>query len=211
MSELHIIKPLHESTKRDYYERMIKDKPECMRIARQFGKDYFDGDRKYGYGGYVYDGRFKAVAKVLAEKYNLNSKSKILDFGCGKGFLMHDLNELLGCECEGFEISRYAIENALVNLKITNKLPDPDKDFDLIISLGVLHNFRLMLLKKVFNLFKLFSKHQFITLDSYHNSQELFNLQCWSLTCQSFFTPDEWIFLFKEWGYTGDYEFLFFE
>ena len=42
------------------------------------------------------------------------------------------------------------------------------------------------------------------------NEKELFNLQCWALTCQSFFSKDEWIWIFDEFGYKGDYEFIYF-
>ena len=48
-------------------------------------------------------------------------------------------------------------------------------------------------------------------VESYRSEQEQFNLQCWALTCESFFDVDEWIRLFDRFGYTGDYEFIFFE
>jgi SAM-dependent methyltransferase len=188
---------------------MTPDKPECMRIARQFGKEYFDGDRKYGYGGYYYDGRFKEVAKKLSENYVIKRKTKILDYGCGKGFLMYDLQEMFGCQCTGYEISKYAKDNAY---KVGDKIFDYfTGGYDLVLALGVLHNLPLQSLRWAIGDIQKAGKNKFITVDSYRNEKELYNLQCWTLTCEQFFTPDEWRFLFNEWGYTGDYEFLFFE
>ena len=40
---------------------------------------------------------------------------------------------------------------------------------------------------------------------------ELFNLECWALTAESLFHTEEWIWLYKEFGYNGDYEFIYFE
>ena len=48
-------------------------------------------------------------------------------------------------------------------------------------------------------------------VEAYRDETELFNLQCWALTCESFFRPDEWIWMYNEWGYNGDYEFIYFE
>ena len=86
---LNIVTTLHESTKRDYLARMVDDKVSCMRVAKHYDKDYWDGDRRYGYGGYNYiPGRWKQVAKELISIYNLKSGSKVLDIGCGKGYLL---------------------------------------------------------------------------------------------------------------------------
>jgi len=48
-------------------------------------------------------------------------------------------------------------------------------------------------------------------MESYRNEKELFNLQCWALTAESFLDPDEWRWVFDCCGYQGDYEFIFFE
>jgi len=205
--KVNIISKLHERTYRDYLARMTPDKPKCMMLARQFGYNFFDGERKYGYGGYEYDGRFVPVAKALAERYNLTSKSDVLDYGCAKGFLTKDLRSLImGIKVWGYDISEYAKENAVTPIIQYDK----KEHYDLIVSLGTLHNLTLPELKETLQMFEKKGTHKYITVDSYRNEQELFNLQCWTLTCECFFRPEEWEFLFKEWGYTGDWEPLFF-
>src|SRR5262249_13344497 len=92
---LNIVTPLHKSTKRDYVARMIDDKVHCMLKAKEYEFDYWDGDRRYGYGGYRYDGRWKPVAQKLIETYRLEPGSKILDVGCGKAHLLYELSQLL--------------------------------------------------------------------------------------------------------------------
>jgi len=216
----NIVTPLHQSTSRDCLARMIDDKVECMEIAKQYEKDYWDGDRRHGYGGYKYmPGRWKPVAEALIEIYKLGPGSKVLDVGCGKGFL---LDEMLLIEPElqiaGFDISEYGISCAsdlvrphLFIHEAQSKYPFEDKEFDLVISLGTLHNLRLFDLKQALNEVERVGKQGYVMLESYRNEQELFNLQCWALTCESFFDKEEWIWLYEYMGYSGDYEFIFFE
>ena len=110
---LQIVTPLHKATKRNYLERMNDSKVEAMIVAKQYGFEYWDGDRRYGYGGYKYiPGRWKPVAEALIDHYQLNSSSKILDVGCGKGFLLLELQLLVpGTSITGFDISQYALAN----------------------------------------------------------------------------------------------------
>lgn len=90
-------------------------------IAKQYGKEFFDGDRVNGYGGYYYDGRWKKVVEKLKEVYGINSNSSVLDIGCGKGFLLHDLLDMIpGIKVSGIDISEYAINKALDKLGIHN-------------------------------------------------------------------------------------------
>ena len=194
------------STKRRYLDRMKDEKVKCMKVARKFDKDFFDGPRRFGYGGYKYDGRFKPVAQALIDQYKLTQTSKVMDFGCAKGFLLKELKELCGCECYGYDVSRYALSNSVTEII----KPKVTQDFDLIVSLGTLHNLKLWDLKTMLKYCNNAARNSYITVDSYRNIRELFNLQCWALTCEQFFRPREWEFLFSEWGYTGDYEFLFF-
>jgi SAM-dependent methyltransferase len=216
----HFVTPLHQATKRDYLARMIDDKVSCMKIAKQYEYDYWDGDRRYGYGGYKYiPGRWKPVAEALIETYKLGPGSRILDIGCGKGFLLHEI-ALLEPEIKisGFDISIHGIEQAtdivkpnLFMHRAEEPYPFDDDEFDLVISLGAFHNLRLFELKTALTEMERVGKQGYIMLESYRNELELFNLQCWALTCESFFDEEEWVWLYKEFGYTGDYEFIYFE
>jgi len=87
---------------------------ENKRIAKQYGKEFFDGDRVNGYGGYYYDGRWKTVAKKMQELYGINKDSAVLDIGCAKGFLLFDLQEMIpGIQVAGLDISEYALNHAM--------------------------------------------------------------------------------------------------
>jgi 2-polyprenyl-3-methyl-5-hydroxy-6-metoxy-1,4-benzoquinol methylase len=96
MPELDFITSIHRSAKRNYLDRVIGvDKAECAVIAKKFGRDYWDGDRKHGYGGYHYDGRWRPVAEAMAAHYGLKAEHEVLDLGCGKGFLLHELAQVV--------------------------------------------------------------------------------------------------------------------
>ena len=209
----------HESTKRNYLDRVVRgDKPECASVARKFSKDYWDGERKYGYGGYSYDGRWSAVAERIVSHYKLAGKVKILDVGCGKGFLLHELRKILPeSSVHGIDISSYAIENSIESVRPFLKhgnatsLPFEDKTFDLVISLMTLHNLYIFdLFKALKEVQRVTKNHSYISVESYRNEVEKANLLNWQLTCESFYTPEEWIWIFNECGITCDYEFLFF-
>ena len=216
---LNIVTTLHKRAKRDYIGRMNDDKVVCMKAARQYEKDFWDGDRRYGYGGYTYDGRWAVVAKQLIETYSLPDDAKILDVGCGKGFLLYELKKLLPeSRVTGIDISKHALENAkeeiknsLINSKAQDPYPWGDNEFDLVISLTTLYNLEIYDLKTSLQEVERVGKNKYITVESYRNDEELFNLQCWALTCEIFLKPREWIWLFKEFGYNGDYEFIYFE
>ncbi|MBM3149465.1 MAG: class I SAM-dependent methyltransferase, partial [Chloroflexi bacterium] len=196
---------------------MINNKINCMKIAKKYDFDFWDGERKYGYGGYKYDGRYEIVAKKLIQEYNLKKNAKILDVGCGKGFLLYEFKKLLpGSEVRGFDISKYAIENSKEEIRsglfvydAKDSYPFKDKEFDLVFSITTLHNLKIFNLKNALNEIERVGKNRYIVVESYRNEQELFNLECWALTCQSFFSKDEWEWLFNEFKYTGDYEFIY--
>ncbi|MDK9718874.1 MAG: class I SAM-dependent methyltransferase [Trichlorobacter sp.] len=189
-----------------------------MKVARQFGADFWDGDRRYGYGGFRYDGRWKPVAERLIADYALAPDCSILDIGCGKGFLLYELQLLLpDARIVGFDISDYAIANAKEEIRSNlfvhraqDVLPFQKHEFDLVISLTSLHNLYLPDLKVALQQMERVGKQKYLVVEGYRNEEELFNLQCWALTCTAFFTPGEWEWLFKEFGYNGDYEFIFF-
>ncbi len=215
----NIMTPMHKRAKREYLPRMVDDKVTCMLKAKEYEFDYWDGDRRYGYGGYNYDGRWKVVAEKYIQEYNLGPQAKVLDVGCGKAHILYEMKQLLPeAELVGFDISHHGIatapEGIRPNLSIyraQDAYPYGDKHFDLVISNGCLHNLRLFELKTALAEIQRVGKQGYVMLESYRNELELFNLQCWALTCESFFDTAEWIWLYTHFGYTGDYEFIYFE
>ncbi|MBF0486900.1 MAG: class I SAM-dependent methyltransferase [Nitrospirae bacterium] len=216
---LNIITPLHKQTARDYLARMSDGKVDCMKVARRFDRDFWDGDRRYGYGGYRYDGRWSQPAAELIKTYNLGQNAKILDVGCGKGFLLYELKKLLPeCTVVGFDLSPYAVENSKQEIKphlmvgnAREPYPYGDKSFDLVISITTLHNLRVYELKSALKEIERVGRNKYIAVESYNCEQQLFNLQCWALTCESFYKTEEWVWIYNEFGYTGDYEFIYFD
>ena len=220
MGFIDFLTPLHRATRRDYLGRVTEfPKAEAAKIAKQYGFDYWDGDRKFGYGGYKYDGRWKKVAEPMIKHYNLKPGDRVLDVGCGKGFLLHDMREAMpGLEVSGIDISEYAIENAKPEvrefLQVGNavELPYEDKSFDLVISLNTLHNLFIYDLEKALKEIERVSrKNKYIVVESYRNEEEKVNLMYWILTAEDFFTPQEWEWIFDRCGYRGDYSFIYFE
>lgn len=220
MARRDFISSLHKATPRDYLKRVMEcDKAECATVSKQFGKDYFDGDRKYGYGGYRYDGRWVPFARKLVECYGLKPGNKVLDIGCGKGFLVHDFRQALpGLEAFGIDVSSYAIANAMEAIKphvregSAVSLPYPDREFDLVVSINTLHNLRIYdLARALKEIERVGKEHKFIVMDSYRNEREKVNLLYWQVTCECFFTPEEWEWVFEQCGYRGDYDVVCFE
>ena len=218
--ELNFVNKNHSLTKRNYLERMINSKVKCMIEAKKYSKNYWDGSRKYGYGGYRYiPNRWTSVAKKIIKKFKLKNNSSILDIGCGKAFLLYEIKKILpNIHISGFDISRYAIQKAPEEIrqnlfvhKAQDKYPFIKKKFDLAMSLGCFHNLELNDLKKALKEMQRVSKKSYIMVESYRNEKELFNLQCWALTCESFFSKKEWIWIFKEFNYNQNYEFIYFK
>lgn len=216
---LNLVTPVHTKTKREYLSKMIDDKVKGMIIARQYGVEFFDGERKHGYGGFRYDGRWENTARKLIELYQLPPNARILDVGCAKGFLLYEFKKLLPhSQVTGLDISEYAVthgkeevRNALLVGRAQDPYPFQNQEFDLTLSFTTIHNLKVFELKSALSEIERVSKNKFIVVESYRNEEELFNLQCWALTCDSFFSPDEWCWLYDQFGYTGDYEFIFFD
>lgn len=217
---VNYVTSLHKATKRSYIDRMMDEKVLCMLKAKEYEFEYWDGDRRYGYGGYKYiPGRWKPVAEKLIENYNLDNGSSILDIGCGKGHLLYELKQLLPeLKIKGIDISDHGIKNSkeeikkhIIKHKAQVSYPFKDNEFDLVISLGCLHNLRLMELEVALGEIERVGKQGYVMLESYRNEAEQFNLQCWALTCESFFDEGEWVWLYNHFGYSGDYEFIYFE
>ena len=195
------------------------DKAECAEVAIRFDKDYWDGERHFGYGGYHYDGRWRTIAEGMIRYYKLKSGVRILDVGCGKGFLLHEFMQLLpNVTIAGLDISQYAIDHAKEEVKpflqvgTATHLPFDDVSFDFIVSVNTLHNLYIhdlwQSLKEIERVGK-GSKH--IIVETYRNEREKANLLYWQLTCRSFHTPQEWEWIFKQTGYGGDYSYITFE
>ncbi len=216
---LNIVTGLHGKTGRNYVERMMDEKVACMEVARGYGGRFWDGDRRFGYGGYVYDGRWAPVAEALIAQYNLPANARILDVGCGKGFLLYELKKLLpDAEVRGVDISDYALGEAkeeirenLFHHRAEAPYPFEEGAFDLVISLTTLHNLKIFDLSAALKEMERVGRNRYLVVESYRSERELFNLQCWALTCEAFFRPEEWVWLMESFGYTGDYEFIYFE
>jgi SAM-dependent methyltransferase len=211
---------LHNATKRDYVARVVEhDKAECAEIAGRFGEEYWDGPRQYGYGGYRYDGRWLPVAEAIARHYGLASGDRVLDVGCGKGFLLHELTRAVpGLQISGIDVSGYAIANAhdpvrpFVSEGHAESLPYDDDAFDVVLSLGTLHNLGAeALYRSLAEIERVARRSAYVMVESYRSEREKANLLYWQLTCRSFYSVEDWEFVFKRAGYTGDYGFIFFE
>ena len=216
----NFINPNHKKTKRNYIERMINEKVKCMKISKKYDFDYWDGDRKYGYGGFKYiPGYNESLAENIIKTYNLTNESKVLDIGCGKGFLMYEIKKKLeNIDILGIDISRYAKNNSIKEIKkyiiiqdARNKIKFKDNFFDLVISINTLHNFKINEVNNSISEIERVGKSKFICVESYRNEIEQFNLQCWALTAETLIDKDSWKWLFNQVNYTGDYEFIYFE
>jgi protein-L-isoaspartate(D-aspartate) O-methyltransferase len=220
MPEIDFISKVHQSTARDYVARVTEvDKAAVAEKAIQFGYDYWDGDRTTGYGGYHYDGRWLPVAQDIAAHYGLKAGDRVLDVGCGKGFLMYEfLQAVPGVEVRGMDLSEYAIEHAKEEVKPfmevanANDLPYEDNSFDLVVSINSLHNLYINdLFKALGEMQRVGKGGKWLNVEAYRNEREKMNLMYWQLTCRAFHTPQEWQWIFQQAGYTGDYGFIYFE
>lgn len=217
--EIDFININHKKTKRNYLARVNNvNKAKAAKIAKKWSFDYWDGSRDINYGGYYYDGRWLPIAKKMIKHYKLKENSKILDVGCGKGFLMYEFKRLLPkCQVYGQDISKYAIKNSKSEIKkkikhgCASKLKFESNYFDLVISLNTLHNLYCFdLVKALKEIERVSRKNKYICVESYRNETEKVNLLYWQVTCESFYTPSEWKWFFKQSKYTGDHSFIYF-
>jgi SAM-dependent methyltransferase len=204
----------YPKTKRNLEERLASKTDADRAIARQFGRDFFDGDRNHGYGGFNYMPRFwQPVIPTFKDYWDLTANSSLLDVGCAKGFMLHDLAESIpGITLKGIDISEYAIKNAMVDMKshvqVANatQLPFPDKSFDVVISINTVHNLdRNDCVQALQEIERVSRGHSFITVDAYRNDDEKERMNAWNLTAKTIMSVEEWITFFKDIGYTGDY------
>lgn len=193
----------------------LKNKEINSAIAKKFDKEYFDGTREQGYGGYIYDGRWKVVAKEIIKRYQLKTGSHFLDVGCAKGFLIYDLKKIFPkLNVHGLDISEYAksksFEEIKQNIHIgnSNGLDFPDNFFDASVSINTIHNHDYEnCLKSIKELIRVTKnkKNIFIQVDAYNNDEEKQLFETWMLTAKTYLKPTEWLDMFKKANYEGDY------
>lgn len=217
---IDFLSPLHKATKRDYLAR-VNDFPkaEAARIAGRFDYDYWDGDRRVGYGGYRDDGRWKTVAQAFIDHYGLKPGHKVLDVGCGKAFLLKELKLAVpGLEVFGLDISQYALDHAPAEVKgdlrlgKAQNLPYADHEFDFVYSITTLHNLLCFdMVSALREMERVGKGKSYLVVESFRNEEEKVNLLYWQLTCKCFFSPEEWAWFFELAGYRGDHSFIYFE
>ncbi|MEE2704890.1 MAG: class I SAM-dependent methyltransferase [Pseudomonadota bacterium] len=212
MRLINLLKKIPNS-KRDSKKRAQKKTREIISKANEFGKYYFDGPREYGYGGYIYDGRWVPVAKDIINYFDLKPGDKILDIGCAKGFLVSDLVKICpGLNVYGLDISEYALNLSPENTKnkliraTCEALPFSENQFDAVISINTIHNCRRDgVIKSLKEITRVSKGKAFIQVDAYHNEEQKKEFLDWVLTAKFHGYPDEWFEVFKEANYKGDY------
>ena len=222
MSEIDYMSVLHNSTKRDYLAR-VNDieypKAKAAELAKKFDYDYWDGDRRICYGGYKYiPGRWETVAKAIKENYKLPNDARILDIGCGKGYLLYDFLKVLpNAEVFGIDKSSYAIKNSKEEIRKSlvlgnaNHLPWEDNYFDLVVSINTLHCLDCYDLERaLIEIERVGKNYKYICVESFRNEIEKANLLYWQVSCEAFHSPKGWEWWFKKTGYSGDHSFIYF-
>jgi SAM-dependent methyltransferase len=204
----------------DRYPRTTRDiaaraaaVPVQREVAKRFAREYFDGDRGQGYGGYRYDGRWVPVAERIRDFYGLRAGDHVLDIGCAKGFLLHDLRRAVpGLRVTGLDISGYALAHAMEDvhsglvLGSADRLPFGDKSFDLVVSINTVHNLeRADCVRALSEMERVSRRHRYVRVDSWLTELQREKFERWQLTARTYSDPDGWRRLFAEAGYTGDY------
>ena len=213
MAEINLL-DLYPRSKRPIDERGKFTTEEHRAVARQFGYEFFDGDRLYGYGGYMYHPRFwQSTVRRFRDYYHLVDDAGVLDIGCAKGFMLHDFKELMPrLRVAGIDVSEYALNHApdsvRSDLRIGNakQLPWEDQSFDLVTAINTVHNLPLEECKQALREIERVSRgNSFVMVDAYRTEDEKKRLEDWVLTCKTYMHVDAWKKLFEEVGYTGDY------
>ena len=211
--EINLLKN-YPKTKRNIKDRGADKTEEDRKVARRFGKDFFDGDRKHGYGGFRYSPKFwQPVIPAFQQHFSLSAHSSVLDVGCGKGFMMYDMVKLIPeIQVKGIDISEYAIQNTIdsienfVQIANAKELPFEDNSFDVVISINTVHNLNREECGKALQEIERVSRgRSFITVDAYHDDDEKEAMLSWNLTGKTIMHVDEWKNFFSEVGYTGDF------
>lgn len=213
MAEVNLARR-YPTSKRDLAKRNLNKTDDVIRISRQFGFEYFDGAREYGYGGYRYDGRWLPIAQDMIAHWGLRSGMRVLDVGCAKGFLVKDFMKACpGLEAFGLDISIYALihcESEIVgrlHLGSATSLPFPDRSFDAVVCINTLHNLRrddcVLGLREIQRVAR--DGKAYVQVDSYRTPEERSQFLEWALTPYTHDYAAGWMQIFSEAGYTGDY------
>lgn len=213
MAEVNLLRR-YPAAKRNVQKRAHAKTDEHVRISREYGFDYFDGSREYGYGGYRYDGRWVAIAEDMIAHWDLKPGMRVLDVGCAKGFLVKDFMKACpGLEAFGLDVSEYAIMHCepevvgRLHLGNAPKLPFPDKSFDAVISVNTIHNLERAQCVEALREIERIARggKAYVQVDSYRTPEERELFLDWVLTANTHDYPDGWKTIFAEAGYTGDY------
>ena len=214
MPEIDLMSRYPQTKREKIINERIAVSEEERFIAQQFGKEYFDGPRRLGLGGYYYNQKyFRPVVEDMIEHYGLTSKSSVLDVGCGKGFMLYDFTQSLpGITIAGIDISDYCLENAVEEVKpyikkaSCDNLPFEDRSFDLVVSIATIHNLDLEGVKRSLReIMRVSRKHAFIKVNAYRTKEERISLENWNLVAKTILSVEEYLKVFQEVGYTGDY------
>jgi SAM-dependent methyltransferase len=193
-------------------ERVVAS-PEDREYHWDLGREYFDGTRAQGYGGYKYDGRWIPVAHAIFDTYKLPKTARILDIGCAKGFLLSDIHtHYPESNPMGLDISSYALEQAQENIRdrliLGNaaSLPFEDKHFDFVFSNNSLHNIMdidttIASLREIQRV----AKAAWISIGAYETAEEKERLDTWAVVATTYLHTKDWLEMFRIAGYGHDY------
>ncbi len=195
--------------------------PEGFRTIRnritafELDREYYDGARGNGYGGYRYDGRWKQIIPLLVQRYGLASSSRILEVGCKKGFFLHDLRETIpGITVRGVENHLYPLENCMesvrgdVELAFYQSLPFLDHSFDFVMAFASIYMLNLRdVMAAIREIQRVGKGKSYITVGAYRTSEERELFYDWTLLGSTVLHVDDWLEVFSHCGYTGDYYF----
>jgi len=210
--EINLLERLPKS-KRNVAARGAAKTPEIIAKSREYGFEYFDGPREYGYGGFRYDGRWIPIAEDIVRHFGLKAGDRVLDVGCAKGFVVKDLMKVCpGLEAFGLDISEYALMHCepevIGRLHVGNamRLPFPDKSFAAVLCVNTVHNLeRPDVLTALREIERLAPGRGYVQVDSYRTPDQKDLFESWVLTAKYHDYPQGWIETFREAGYTGDY------
>jgi SAM-dependent methyltransferase len=205
-----------KSNRKNISSFRVKVSNKLRKKLQKFPKEYFDGKRAHGYGGYYYNPKFfKKIVKAMIKFYKLDNTSKILDIGCAKGFMMYEFKKYLpNCEIKGIDVSRYCKIHAVKKIKkyiktgTCEKLPYPDKYFDFVVSISTIHNLpKNRIEKSLKEIVRVAKKNSFIRVKAYKNLKEKKRIDSWNIVAKSNLSEKTWFSLFKKTNYKGDFQF----